>query len=116
MNEKNKSTEIEKKLAAELFKIMPAGNALTEQIYSQELREENAMTEAKRLISILDQNFPTPIELAKMFHEAYERYAFLKGWETNPKTRKPFDELPATNKQTMIATCTEILQKLKQDK
>lgn len=52
----------------------------------------------------------TPLQLAALFHEAYERLAPTYGYETRPETRT-FD--PETqNGRLMIAVCKEVLQEL----
>jgi hypothetical protein len=50
----------------------------------------------------------TPLELATLFHETYERLAPKFGYTTRPETRK-FDET-TPNGRLMVAVCGEILQ------
>lgn len=54
----------------------------------------------------------TAYELARLFHETYEEKARSTGWNTNAKCKVKFDDLPESNKQTMILTCETILNKL----
>ena len=49
------------------------------------------------------------INLAKLFHELYEKYAPSYGYETRPETRS-FNK-NSKNGQLMIAVCTEILNR-----
>jgi len=52
----------------------------------------------------------TPLELAQLFHETYERLAPTYGYETKTETRQ-FD--PTTpNGKLMIATCRVVLDKI----
>jgi hypothetical protein len=48
-------------------------------------------------------------ELARRFHEAYERLAPAFGYETRDASRKPWADVPANNKALMIAVCSEML-------
>lgn len=52
----------------------------------------------------------TPLKLAILFHENYERLAFSFGYETRKDT-KHFDET-TPNGKLMVAVCTEILTAL----
>jgi len=47
------------------------------------------------------------LQLAKLFHDTYERLAPQFGYETREET-KQFDSL-APNGQLMVATCAQIL-------
>ncbi len=54
----------------------------------------------------------TPEEqLAKLFHETYERLAPHFGYETRQETAIAWEAIPATspNKRLMIAVCRELL-------
>lgn len=52
----------------------------------------------------------SPLQLAGLFHDLYERLAPSYGYETRPETR---DFRPASpNGQLMIAVCAEILKRL----
>lgn len=53
-----------------------------------------------------------PVWLAECFHDFYESYADLKGWETQESTRVAFKNLPDKNKETMICTCSSVLREL----
>ncbi len=48
-------------------------------------------------------------ELAKLFHETYERLAPDFGYRTREASAKPWPEVPEQNRRLMVATCTEIL-------
>jgi hypothetical protein len=52
----------------------------------------------------------TPEELAKKFHETYERLAPDHGYKTREASAVKWDDLPSSNKQLMIATCRELLK------
>lgn len=54
------------------------------------------------------------IELARLFHDTYERLASSFGYETREDT-KVFDE-NSNNGKLMIAVCTEIQSKLENNK
>jgi hypothetical protein len=48
--------------------------------------------------------------LARRFHDTYERLAPDHGWETQESTRaKPWDEVPAHNRELMLATVAALL-------
>jgi len=51
----------------------------------------------------------TPEDLARLFHETYERLAPDFGYRTREASAKPWAEVPADNKALMIATCAEVL-------
>lgn len=48
-------------------------------------------------------------ELARKFHETYERLAPDFGYKTRKASAKPWKDVPKDNKQLMIAVCKEIL-------
>ena len=48
-------------------------------------------------------------DLAKIFHDAYEKVAVKHGWNTQESTKVEFDKLPEANKKTMIETCEIVL-------
>lgn len=56
-------------------------------------------------------NPSTPLDLAKLFHETYERLAPSFGYQTRPETRQFKPDSP--NGRLMIAVCEEILRHLK---
>lgn len=51
----------------------------------------------------------TPEELAQFFHETYERLAPDFGYKTRQESRKPWAEVPESNRRLMIAVCAEVL-------
>jgi len=55
----------------------------------------------------------TPEELARFFHETYERLAPEHGYETRRRSAVPWDEVPAANKGLMIATAARVLDELR---
>ena len=50
--------------------------------------------------------------LAKFIHERYEFHAKSIGWKTQEKCQVEFDNLPKENKQTMLLTAEDILNKV----
>jgi hypothetical protein len=54
----------------------------------------------------------TPEELARFFHETYERLAPEFNYKTREDSAVPWSDVPADNKALMIATCAEVLRKL----
>jgi hypothetical protein len=53
-----------------------------------------------------------PEELARLFHDTYEALAPSHGWETQERSRKDWDEVPAENKSLMIAVAARVLDAL----
>lgn len=47
--------------------------------------------------------------IAKAFHEAYERLAPEHGYETREASAKPWDEVPANNRELMVAVVEQLL-------
>lgn len=45
----------------------------------------------------------------EVMHDAYEKAAVGAGWETNPASRKPWADVPESNKETMRAAVTALL-------
>jgi len=60
----------------------------------------------------MTQELPTAEELARVFHEAYERLAPSFGYETRRESAVPWEEVPENNKQLMIAVCKELLDRV----
>lgn len=54
----------------------------------------------------------TAEQLARLFHETYERLAPQHGYETRVASAKPWSEVPANNRALMIATCAHVLDEL----
>lgn len=48
-------------------------------------------------------------ELARQFHEAYERLAPSFGYETRKESAVPWDDVPEQNRSLMVAVCAEVL-------
>ena len=51
----------------------------------------------------------TAEELAKLFHDNYERLAPEHGYETRKDSAVPWESVPERNKSLMIATCAAVL-------
>ncbi len=48
-------------------------------------------------------------QLARLFHETYEKLAPAYGYQTRKASAKPWEDVPKRNKQLMIAVAGEIL-------
>jgi hypothetical protein len=59
-----------------------------------------------------DARWPSPEQLAQMFHENYERLAPSYHYATRPASAVPWDGVPAANKALMIATADAVLAAL----
>lgn len=57
-------------------------------------------------------NRPTPEQLAQLFHQIYEEEAPKHGYETRATSRTTWDNVPADNKKTMIATAERVIKKM----
>lgn len=53
----------------------------------------------------------TAEELARFFHETYERLAPEHGYETRKATAVPWEDVPENNRQLMIAVCKAVIDK-----
>lgn len=60
-------------------------------------------------------NETSPEDLARLFHETYERLAPEHGYETRKDSRTSWEQVPETNKGLMIAVADHILDKLELD-
>lgn len=56
---------------------------------------------------------PSPEDLARAFHEAYERLAPEFGYETRDRSAVPWDDVPADNRGLMVATAASVLDDLR---
>ena len=54
----------------------------------------------------------SPEELAKLFHETYERLAPRYGYKTREASAVPWEEVPPTNKRLMVAVAGEVLKEV----
>lgn len=50
------------------------------------------------------------VEIARAFHEAYERLAPDHGYQTRERSAVPWDDVPADNKRLMVATVRSLLR------
>lgn len=48
--------------------------------------------------------------IAKRFHEVYEDLAPSMGWETQERSRKTWEELPAENKWLMVKVVDQLME------
>ena len=46
----------------------------------------------------------------EVMHIAYEKAAVGAGWETNPASRKPWADVPESNKETMRAAVRALIE------
>jgi hypothetical protein len=51
----------------------------------------------------------TPEQMAKRFHDAYEHFAPLFGYETRAETKGEWEQLPENNKDLMVAVIRNVL-------
>lgn len=51
-------------------------------------------------------------ELARAFHEAYERLAPQFGYETRPESAVSWENVPESNRSLMIAVAGEVLDRI----
>jgi hypothetical protein len=54
----------------------------------------------------------SPEELARLFHETYERLAPDFGYKTRTESAVPWAAVPQANRQLMIAVAAEVLERL----
>jgi len=67
----------------------------------------------ERRLNAVEGGWPSPLELAMMFHEAYERESVKAKWRTNELCQgKPWSELPEANKRAMVQTSRAVLDML----
>src|SRR5262249_52439622 len=79
-------------------------NVTRETQYRANLESPEAVDEKPWMRSMID-----PETLARRFHETYERLAPRFGDKTRRKTAVPWDQVPLSNKQLMIAVWDELL-------
>jgi hypothetical protein len=58
---------------------------------------------------------PRAEDVARMFHEEYERLAPEYGYETRRESSVPWEDVPAQNKALMIATAAAVLSRIEAD-
>lgn len=61
----------------------------------------------------MDSSLPGPEQLAKFFHEKYERLALEHGYSTRRDSRCAWEDVPEKNKRLMIATAEKVLDFLR---
>jgi len=49
--------------------------------------------------------------VAKEFHEVYEDLAPVLGWETQKRSRVPWDEVPLENRALMVAVVANLVRR-----
>ena len=59
-------------------------------------------------------NVLKPEELARFFHDTYERLAPQFEYRSRKETNVPWEQVPENNKQLMIATATAVLAKFRE--
>lgn len=50
-------------------------------------------------------------QIAREFHDAYERLAPQVGYQTREASAVPWEEVPSGNRRLMIATATDLLNR-----
>jgi hypothetical protein len=55
----------------------------------------------------------TPEQLARAFHESYERHAVEHGYETRRASAVPWEIVPAKNRALMVQVAGEMLMRLR---
>jgi len=50
-------------------------------------------------------------QIAREFHQTYERLAPSYSYETREESAVPWEDVPAANKALMIAVCRELLER-----
>lgn len=51
-------------------------------------------------------------DVARLFHDAYERLAPFYGYETRKESAVAWEDVPEQNRKLMIATCEYVLSHL----
>lgn len=51
-------------------------------------------------------------QLARLFHETYERLAAEHDYETRSESAVPWEQVPEKNRRLMVATAAEVMQAL----
>ena len=69
---------------------------------------ESQLSELIELLSCDDCDCESPEDMAKKFHEAYERLAPEFGYATKKDSAVHWDYVPKENKNLMIAVCKEL--------
>ena len=54
-------------------------------------------------------------ELAKRFHDVYEKFAVEYGWKTQEQCQVEFEDLPKENRDLMVAVVSEVCADLIRD-
>jgi len=54
-------------------------------------------------------------QMAKLFHETYERLAPEFGYKTREASAVPWEDVPDNNKNLMVAVASEIVRKIKME-
>ena len=50
-------------------------------------------------------------KIARAFHDAYEEIAPQAGWETQERSRKPWEDVPEANRRVMLLTVEALLKR-----
>lgn len=51
-------------------------------------------------------------DACRLMHDAYEAAAVTEGWETQQRSREPWEDVPEANKRTMRAAVQALLDAL----
>jgi hypothetical protein len=49
-------------------------------------------------------------QACRVLHDAYEEAAVQTGWQTNPRSRVPWEDVPEANKQTMRSAVVALFE------
>lgn len=55
-------------------------------------------------------------EIAKFFHETYEKLAPSFGYETRPESAVPWEDVPQQNRALMVAVAGRVMEKFESDR
>lgn len=53
-------------------------------------------------------------QVARLFHDTYERLAPFYGYETRRESAVPWEDVPEQNKRLMVETCRYVLSHLEE--
>ncbi len=91
-------------------------NALTLPIFFRGEKDVLSDSEREQQIALVKdetvvEQETTPEEVARFFHETYERLAPDYSYQTRKASAVPWEQVPENNKRLMIAVSAEVLKK-----
>jgi hypothetical protein len=57
----------------------------------------------------VSQSVSRPERIAQRFHEVYEELAPIYGWQTQERSRVPWEDVPPENKRLMVKVVTRLI-------